>query len=88
MLNYFIFDGVLRRAKTLDHPRASIKITNKLVMVSALADTGAQSNEMDGKKSNMLVIGKNDSLSISITTWAANKISKIISKLLLVKCLQ
>ena len=57
-------------------------------MVSALADTGAQSNEMDGKKSNMLVIGKNDSLSISITTWAANKISKIISKLLLVKCLQ
>ena len=47
MLNYFIFDGVLRRAKTLDHPRASIKITNKLVIVSALADTGAQSNEMD-----------------------------------------
>ena len=49
MVNSIIFDKRnLCRAKTFDHPRASIKITkygtNKFVMVSALADTGAQSN--------------------------------------------
>ena len=49
MLNNIIFDKRnLYRAKTLDHPHASIKIkkysTNKFVMKSALADTGAQSN--------------------------------------------
>ena len=49
MLNNIIFvKKNFRRAKTLDHPRASIKITkygtNKFVMVSALADTGEQSS--------------------------------------------
>ena len=38
----------LHSAKSLDHPRASLKITNygtnKFIMVSTLADTGAQSN--------------------------------------------
>ena len=39
----------MRKAKaTTDHPRASVKIakhsTNKFAWVSALADTGAQSN--------------------------------------------
>ena len=47
MLNKIIFDKRnLRRAKTLVHPRASIKTTtygtNNFVMVSALADTSAQ----------------------------------------------
>ena len=49
MLNNIIFDKRnLRRAKTFDHPQVSIKITkygtNKFVMVSTIADTGAQSN--------------------------------------------
>ena len=49
MLNNFVFNQRnQRRAKTQDHPRASIKIfkyvTNKFVIVSALANTGAQSN--------------------------------------------
>ena len=49
MLNNIIFDKRnLRRAKTFDYLRSSIKITkystNKFVMASALADTGAQSN--------------------------------------------
>ena len=47
LLNKIFLDKKnLRLAKTLDHPRASTKIsqygTNKYVMVSALADTGAQ----------------------------------------------
>ena len=46
MLQNIIFDNRnLCRAKKFDRPRASIKITkygtNKSVMVSALADTGA-----------------------------------------------
>ena len=49
LLNNIIFDRKkMRKAKTLDHPRVSIKITkygtNKFIVVSALADTGAQSN--------------------------------------------
>ena len=50
MLNNIIFSkNSLRKAKaTTDHPRASVKIarhgTNKFAWVSALADTGAQSN--------------------------------------------
>ena len=48
MLNNIIFDKrSLRRAKTLDHRRSSIKNTkygtNKFVMVNSLADTSAQS---------------------------------------------
>ena len=50
MLNKIIFSkNSLRKAKAkTDHPRASVKIakhgTNKFAWVSALADTGAQSN--------------------------------------------
>ena len=79
MLNNIIFDRKkLRKAKTLDHPRASIKITkygtNKFIMVSALADTGSQSNLWGWKNFQDAGFGKNDLLPVSITIRAANKI--------------
>ena len=61
MLNNTIFSkNSLRKAKaTTDHPRASVKIarhgTNKFAWVSALADTGAQSNLWGGKTFRRLV---------------------------------
>ena len=61
MLNNIIFDRrSLHKAKTLEYPHASMQTTkygtNKFVMVSALADTGAQSNLWDGKTFKMLVL--------------------------------
>ena len=74
-----IFDRKkLRKAKTLDHPRASIKITkygtNKFIVVSALADTSAQSNLWGWNKFHDAGFDKNDLLPLSITIRAANKI--------------
>ena len=79
MLNNIIFDKRnLCRAKTFDHPRASIKITiygtNKFVMVSASANTGAQSNFWGWKNFQDAGFGKNDLLPVSITIWAFNEI--------------
>ena len=79
MLKNIIFDKRnLRRAKTFDYLRSSIKITkystNKFVMASALADTGAQSNLWGWKNFQDAGFGKNDLLPVPYTIWAANKI--------------
>ena len=79
MLNNIILDRKkLCKAKTSDHPRASIKITkygtNKSIMVSALADTGAQSNLWGWKNFQDSGFGKNDLLPVSIIIRAAYKI--------------
>ena len=72
----------LRKAKKLDHSRASTKITkygtNKLLMLSALADTGAQSNLWGWKNFQDAGFGKNDLFPVPITIWTANKIPIII----------
>ena len=79
MLNKIIFDKRnLRRAKTLVHPRASIKTTtygtNNFVLVSALADTSAQWNLWGWKNFQDAGFGKNDLIPVSVTIQAANKI--------------
>ena len=69
----------LHKSKSLDHPFASVKITkygsNKLIKVSALADTGAQSNLWGWKNFQDAGFGKKGLLPVSITIRAANKIS-------------
>ena len=80
MLNNTIFSkNSLRKAKaTTDHPRASVKIarhgTNKFAWVSALADTGAQSNLWGWKNFQEAGFCKKDLMPVSITIRAANKI--------------
>ena len=68
----------LCRAKTLDNPSVTVKITRygtkKFVIVRALADTGAQSNLWGWKHFQDAGFGKNDLLLVSITVQAANKI--------------
>ena len=71
MLSNIIFDKRnLRRAKTFDYLLSSIKITkystNKFVMVSALANTGAQSNLWRWKNFQDAGFGKNNLLPVSI----------------------
>ena len=74
----FIYKKKLHKSKPLDHPFASVKITkygsNKLIKVSALADTGAQSNLWGWKNFQDAGFGKKDLLPVSITIRAANKI--------------
>ena len=80
MLNNIIFSkNSLRKAKAkTDHPRASVKIakhgTNKFAWVSALADTGAQSNLWGWKNFQEAGFCKKDLMPVSITIRAANKI--------------
>ena len=79
MLNNIIFvKKNFRRAKTLDHPRASIKITkygtNKFVMVSALADTGEQSSLWGWKSFQDAGFSMNDLIAVSSTIRTAKKI--------------
>ena len=69
----------MRKANaTADHPRASVKIaihsTNKSAWLSALADTGAQSNLWGWKNFQEADFCKKDLMSVSITIRAANKI--------------
>ena len=65
------------KTKFLDHPPASIKITkngiNKLIVVSALTGTGAQSNLWGWKDFQDAGFGKNALIPVSITICAANK---------------
>ena len=67
----------LRRAMKLDQRLKSIKISlygsNKFVMVSALADTSAQSNLWGWKNFQDAGIGKNNYFPLSITFRSANK---------------
>ena len=67
----------MRKAKaTTDHPRASVKIakhgTNKFAWVSALADTGAQSNLWGWKNFQEAGFCKKDLMPVSVTIRAAN----------------
>ena len=78
MLNDRIFDkNTLRRAKVTDHPRASVKITkrdtNKFAWVSALADSGAQSNLWGWKDCQEAGFCREDLTPVTITIRAANK---------------
>ena len=79
ILNNIIFSkNSLRKAKaTTNHPRASVKIarhgTNKFAWVSALADTGAQSNLWGWKDFQKAGFCKKDLMLVSITIRAVNK---------------
>ena len=69
MLNNIIFERKkLSKAKSLDNPRASIKIikygTNKFIVVRALAYTGVQSNLWGWKDLQDASFGKNDLLPV------------------------
>ena len=92
MLNNTFFDKRhLRRTKTLDHPRASIKVTKYGTNKFALADTFAQSTLWGWKNFQDAGFGKNDLLTVSVTILAANKIPENISallRLMLVECLK
>ena len=80
ILNNIIFNkNTLHKAKaTTDYPRASVEIakrgTNKSARVSALADTGAQSNFWGWKSFQETGFCKKDLMHVTITIQAANKI--------------
>ena len=79
LFNIIFSKNSLRKAKAItDHPCASVKIsshgTNKFAKVSALADTGAQSNLWGWKDFQETGFCKKDLMPVSITIPAANKI--------------